>query len=222
MTEDAIVMTIDSIRTRGTTQETLITFAVPVEHSGKVATFLNKIGYQVAAAFAEVEGGVVLKRKGKPKKPHGDAAQALKLSGFFRHPEVWRAIGTDEEFRAWIQRQPSAWSGEFDYHEKGRNCEAAHVSRIEYGRGAAHKPEFSCIPLTHAEHMLHHAKGESALGGREWFERMRIKYVEAWSWETLRERLGYQSMGEVPPELIVEWARSHDVLKYLPPEYAQD
>lgn len=226
--QNAIIATVDSVRTRASTRGTLITFEVPDEYSAKVAIFLTKIGHQVALAFADVENEPTRKPRARE---FGDAAKALKLAGFFRKPEVWRAIGTDEEFRQWIQRQPSAWSGEFSEYVDGEGrCEAAHVSRIEYGRGMGHKPEYACVPLTHAEHMLHHAKGESVFDrelpngegierGRQWMERMRVKYVEQWAWNTLKTLLGQESMADIDPKLVTSWATKADVYEHLPYEF---
>ena len=41
------------------------------------------------------------------KGPYGEWAKKLVQSGFFRTPKVWEAIGTDEEFLAWVKRQKS-------------------------------------------------------------------------------------------------------------------
>lgn len=232
---DAVVMTIEGVRTRASTGEALVTFSVPLENAALVSGFMAKVGRQVGAAFADIDndhgknsglGRAAAKPAIKETKPYGREARALKLSGFFRVPEVWKAIGTDEQFREWVQRQPSAWSGASDWVEsigEGR-CEAAHVSRIEFGRGIAHKPEYACIPLTHAEHMNHHAKGESVFNtpkelGRDWMERMRIQYVSDWAWECVKTELGFDSMGNVPPTALLEWAKWHGVDQYLPGEY---
>lgn len=243
---EAIILTVESVRTRASTNEALVTFAVPLEHANLVSSFMSQVGQQVGAAFARIEPNgikpsVPAPSSAKRKTPFGSEARDLKLSGFLRVEAVWRALGTDAEFREWIQSQPSAWSGEFDYdpnltHDPA--CEAAHVSRLEYGRGMNLKPEYSCVPLTRKEHMNHHAKGESVfdlpeqrtdggfgvVSGRDWMERMRIKYVELWAWDRLKATLGYGSMSDVPPRLVREWANKFNVEQYLPQSYrdAQD
>lgn len=232
---DAIIMTIEGVRTRASTNEALLTLALPLEQAALVSGFLSRIGRQVGVAFADMGANLAEKNnhagQSAPagKHPYGEQAKALKLSGFFRSPEVWRALGADDEFRAWVQRQPSAWSGEFSEYVNGEGrCEAAHVSRIEYGRGIGHKPEYACIPLTHKEHALHHAKGESVFSikdtnGRQWMEKMRIKYVEQWAWETLRALFeGYDSMGEIPPGHIRGWALQASLSHLLPVEYREE
>lgn len=241
-------MTVEGVRTRASTNEALVTLAVPLEQASLVASFMSKIGRQVGAAFADVEsqasgskGNVPVSTSNearvqpvlsadKEKRPYGMEAKDLKLSGFFRRPDVWKAIGTDEQFRRWIREQPSAWSGEFDHDpnmEAAPSCEAAHVSRIEYGRGIGHKPEYACIPLLHAEHMQQHAIGESYFdrhddvtgqfeSGRDWMERMRIHYVSAWAWQMLKEELGFESMADIPPPTIARWALQHGLQDFLP------
>lgn len=240
---DAIVMTVESVRTRASTNEALVTFAVPLENAALVSGFMGKIGIQVGCAFADVEAqGRTLdtvraksrsvEQTDRYNRLYGDIASVLRRSGFCRAEKVWRALGTDEEFREWVQKQKSAWSGQQDWVDvlgEGR-CEAAHVSRIEYGRGMSHKPEYACIPLTHAEHMNHHQYGESAFDdirddgtkddlGRDWMERMRWKYVEQWAWDTLKATLGYESMADVPPSELKSWASKFDVEHLLPREY---
>jgi hypothetical protein len=230
---NAIIVTLEAVRTRVSTQEALITFAVPLENAATISHFIGKVGHQFGAAFSEVGA----KEKPEHKKPHGEAARQLKLSGFFRMPQVWEVIGTDDEFRAWVQRQPSAWSGDYSEYVNGEGrCEAAHVSRIEYGRGVGLKPKYACIPLTHDEHMRHHAKGESvfdryldehdsdaehmlAESGRQWMERMRIKYVERWAWDTLKIKFNADSFGDVSPLIVINWAKEFHVEQFLPHGY---
>lgn len=205
----AIICNIESVRTRASTQEALLTLAVPIEQGALIAGFMAKIGKQVGVAFADVE----------QSKDYGHEAAGLRKSGFFRIPQVWKAIGTDDEFRAWIQRQPSAISGDFSEYVdgEGRNI-AAHVRRAGES-GAGYKAPYACIPLTNAEHQNQHQVGESALGGKEWCDKMRIKYVEQWAWDTLKAQLGRAHWSDVPPETLREWARMHDVIHHLPALY---
>jgi hypothetical protein len=75
-------------------------------------------------------------------------------------PEVKRL---DKLFLAWLRK---------------RNCiicmspppnDPAHVRRASNG-GIGAKPVLSAIPLCRACHQLQHKQGESALGGKEWFD----------------------------------------------------
>jgi hypothetical protein len=91
-----------------------------------------------------------------------------------------RAKGTDKQFRAFIQRQPSCISGRFSEYVNGEGrCVAAHVRRAGES-GTGHKGEFACVPLTNDEHLEQHQRGESALASKEWFDRQRIKYLKMW------------------------------------------
>ncbi len=205
----AIICSIESVRTRATTQEALLTLAVPIEQGALIAGFMAKIGKQVGVAFADVT----------QKPDYGHEAAGLRKSGFFRIPQVWKAIGTDDTFRAWVQRQPSAVSGDFSEYVngEGRNI-AAHVRRAGES-GTGYKAEYACIPLTNDEHQLQHQKGESAIGGREWCDKMRIKYVEDWAWETLKAQFGFAHWSDVPPEKLRAWAMEHDLTNHLPGVY---
>src|SRR5690349_4222939 len=91
-----------------------------------------------------------------------------------------RSKGTDEQFREWVQRQPSCVSGRFSEYVDGEGrCIAAHVRRAGES-GTAFKGEYAAVPLTHDEHLVQHQKGESALGGKEFFDRQRVKYLRCW------------------------------------------
>lgn len=173
----------------------------------------------------------------KPKKvkgEYGKFAQALKLSSFFRTPQVWEKLGTDKEFREWIQQQKSCISGNYSEVVNGEGrCIAAHVRRSN-NSGVAHKPEYACVPLTDPEHQLQHATGEahclysflpekqkepfSEQEAKAWFDKQRIKYVSQWAWERAKFYMGIDSMSQVPPENIWIWAKTNDIEKYLPRE----
>lgn len=144
-------------------------------------------------------------------------AKALRLSAFFRTPAVWQAIGTDAQFLAWLCAQPCAYC-QARPHEH-QPTEAAHVRRVAEGAGVAINPSYCAIPLCHDHHALQHAKGESALGGRAWFDQKRVEYVTRWAWETLKQQLGYASWTHVPPETLYRWATIHRVENALPNHY---
>lgn len=148
----------------------------------------------------------------------GQQAKALKLSGFFRAPEVWRAVGTDEEFLAWVSKQSCCASTNGFCNG---DVVAAHVRRIADGAGTGIKPEYAAIPLCHLHHSRQHEQGESALGGKEWMDHQRLIHVERWAWDTLKEKLGYASMGDISPAIISQWAADHQVYHYLPMVYRE-
>lgn len=91
------------------------------------------------------------------------------------------AKGTDAEYQAWVRQFPSCLSQTYSefLHGEGR-CEYSHVRRVSHGSGAAYKPEYSGVPLTHEEHQLQHQKGEQVFCSPEWFERQAMKYLTMW------------------------------------------
>lgn len=153
----------------------------------------------------------------KIKTEYGEQAKALRLSSFFRTPIAWRAIGNDQTFLTWLRRQPCAYCQTTP--NEHNPIEAAHVRRVANGAGVAIKPEYSAIPLCHQHHALQHQQGESALGGKEWFDKKRIEFVSGWAWEALKTQLGFSSWSEVPPTNLCQWAQQHDLEHYLPNEY---
>jgi len=52
----AIIAIVESVRTRASTAEALLTLAVPLEQAGLIAVFLSRIGDQVGVAFADIDG----------------------------------------------------------------------------------------------------------------------------------------------------------------------
>lgn len=152
--------------------------------------------------------------------PYRQAAKSLRLSAFFRSPEIWRLIGTDTQFLAWLRLQKCAYCQVAPSPEKP--TQAAHVRRVAEGAGVAIKPEYCAIPLCHTHHALQHAQGESALGGKEWFDKKRIEFVTQWAWESLKKQLGYTSWSEVPPAELNAWSTANHVHTYLPMEYRNE
>jgi hypothetical protein len=211
---EAIVLTVESVRTRASTSEAIISFAIPLEQAEHVSKFMGMIGHQVGAAFVEVGKRIA-------KDTYGEEAKELRLSSFFRTKQVWPLIGSDEQFLDWLRNQKCAFCGNRDYvgGTGEMKCEAAHVRRVANGSGTSIKPSYSAIPLCHEHHTMQHIHGESELGDENWWRKMRIKYAHQWAWETLRETLGYDSWSEVPPEELYEWALKHNVVDFLPRAY---
>lgn len=159
---------------------------------------------------------------GRPKGEYGELARALKLSGFFRTPKVWAAIGSDEDYLDWLKNQKSALSNEYSWIDEQTgegHCVPAHYRRVERGSGTGIKPAYSAIPLTHDEHQLQHNKGHDAIGTELWWEKKCIEHVAKWCWETLKLKFMYASWSEVPPETLYNWCQENNLGDYLPMEY---
>lgn len=144
---------------------------------------------------------------------YGQQAKILRQSSFFRTPEVWAAVGSDEDFLAWVRTQSCA------YCNATGPSEAAHVRRISSGAGTGIKPTYAAIPLCHKHHAAQHHAGESALGGKDWFDKKRIEYVQQWCWEVLKAQFGYYSWKFIPPHELHEWAIDNGVEEYVPDFY---
>jgi hypothetical protein len=142
-------------------------------------------------------------------RPFGQQARELKLSGFFRSPDVWKQVGSDTEFLDWIRRQPDCCASKVDPNEPCAGIiVAAHVRRVADGSGMGIKPPYSAIPLCEIHHANQHAQGESSVGPREWWDKQRIHWVSSWAWEELKHQLGYGSWSQVPPKVLLAWAEN--------------
>lgn len=173
--------------------------------------------------------GDIIPAKEEKEPVFGEYAKELKKSRFFYNSKIWPHVGTDEEYREWVQRQPSCLSGSGDWvAELGEErCEAAHVRRSDES-GAGIKAEYACVPLTRKEHQIQHDNGEASLlneinhtkldeqSAKGWFDVQRFKYLEKWCWEKLKGDFGYESWADVPPNVLRDWAVGNNTFKYLP------
>lgn len=156
-------------------------------------------------------------------KPYGKEASELYKAGFWFTPAVLAAIGTDEEYRAWIQKQPCIVCGGGDYVEKTGElkCEAAHVKRPS-NSGMGHKPDYSCVPLCHECHInVQHARGLPELYLKHC---KRIGYRLKTRWNPFAEDAVVESeitaneardwLDRTRDKLLIEWATSTIAAKF--------
>lgn len=146
----------------------------------------------------------------------GDYARELMLhSDWMGNPKVWAQIGTDDDYLEWCRDQKCAHCG------KAPRSEAAHVRRIANGAGTGIKPPFSAIPLCTEDHGAQHQHGESAIGGKDKVDKMRLEHVKRWAWETMREIFDVESMREVNPADVLAWAKDRGIERHLPVIYRE-
>lgn len=204
-------------------QETFIAFMdarTPGMYLSCMATVIDGVEGAPAATDSEP----------KAEKPYSAEAEMLHKSRVFGLVEFARAVGTDAEYHAWIQRQKSCVSHRFSEYVEGEGrCIAAHVRRAS-DAGTAFKPEFHQVPLTDEEHQLQHQYGELELLlkagilrreatpvppiAKDWFYEKAFSYRHQWVWETLKARLGYSSWSLVPPHVLAQWC-SENALSLL-------
>ena len=151
-----------------------------------------------------------------PERLYGQQAKTLRLSGFFRTPAVWVAVGGDVSYQRWCHKQkcwacsrPPGGAVPIEY---------AHVRRAR-NSGTGYKPKFSGLPLCKACHRAQHNQGESVLGDKDLIDKAVIEHLERWAWVSFKEMVGYESMAEVPPEKVCRWAKKHGIDQYLPGVY---
>lgn len=163
-------------------------------------------------------------RQAKTMASYGRLARALRLHiGWMGNPDVWAALGSDTQYLDWCRDQPCANPNcEFVPHwemDRWVRCEPAHVRRVADGAGVAIKPSYAAVPLCHDCHAIQHQKGESAIVGKVGFDKLRIVHVQNWAWERMRAVFGVDSMSEVSPAVMSNWARENDLLAFLPSCY---
>jgi hypothetical protein len=99
--------------------------------------------------------------------------------------------------------------------------QAAHVRRVANGAGTAIKPPYSAIPLCNEDHSAQHQHGESAIGGKEKVDKLRLDSVKQWAWETMRAIFDVESMREANPADVLAWAKAHRIDRHLPVCYRE-
>jgi len=153
------------------------------------------------------------------KGPHSEAATILWRSSFFGVREVWVAIGSDVEFLEWTKKQECCINAKkFGPHQG--DIVPMHVRRVGNGSGTGIKPEYSVIPGCWGHHtLMQHQKGESAVGGRQFYDRKRIEYLKRWCWEKITALFEKESMTFVAPSAVFSWAIKNGVDKFLPLNY---
>lgn len=149
---------------------------------------------------------------------YGEEAKALRLSSFFRTPDVWRAIGSDAQFLEWLRGQPCAAAKLVGAPCAG-DVVAAHVRRVSEGAGTGIKPPYCAVPMCNNHHSLSHQHGDGVIGAREWWDQQRINNVQQWAWQALKKKLGYEHWNQVPPHVLSDWAEQSGVGLLLPNVY---
>lgn len=202
--------------------------------AGKAMEYFRVKGTDVAIALLNVNQYGEIKNDLSPesnvtessniKPDYGQQAKILVQSSFFRSPEVWKAIGTDQELIEWTRTQPCCVCGKHEavqtknggYYEAS---DAAHVRRIADGAGTGIKPPYSVIPLCRECHSKQHQSGEAAIGGKGLVDELRIENVQLWAKERLKRILAVESLKYLNPNDLVKWAEEKQISRFLPGEY---
>lgn len=155
---------------------------------------------------------------------YGKFAEELRLhSSWMGNPEVWRHLGTDDDYLEWCRKQKCAHCSRAPEWEMDTLVlnEAAHVRRVANGAGTAIKPPYSAITLCSGCHRNQHQHGEDAIGGKVKVDRIRLDSVKHWAWERQRAIFGVESMREVAPVVVLTWAQHRGIDRHLPRSYRE-
>ena len=130
-----------------------------------------------------------------------------------------QALGGDKAFLAWIRTQEKcAADGVTDC---AGDIVAAHVRRIASGSGTGTKGEYNAVPMCDLHHQEQHRHGESVVGGKEHFDKQAAKWLDKWSWQALRAQFGKDSMRDVHPVDMYDWAFGRGLTGFLPECYVK-
>jgi hypothetical protein len=139
---------------------------------------------------------------------YSDAAKVLQLSGFFRNPMVWAALGGEEAYKSWLSDRAC--------------CAAVNPSCVSPGQATAIKgsayDQFHFVALC-SEHAPLMENRIDSIGGRHLLDQRRGMQMNEWSLQALCQRLSTVSLSSSHPRLVVEWAASNGVDALLPRQY---
>ena len=92
-----------------------------------------------------------------------------------------RAKGTDKEFQSYVRQWPSVLTKDYKEYLNGDGRSVfAHVRSVGAGSGMAHKPEYSGVPLTQAQHAQQHQIGYEHYNPVEWWQGQVVDMLCKW------------------------------------------
>lgn len=174
----------------------------------------------------------------KTSGPYSKAAQVLHQSPYFYQVDVWRAVGTDEEYQAWCREQPCSVCAQGGM-QSGQPVIYAHVRRAS-NSGVGIKPAYSGHPCCQEHHRMQHQHGElyvynsvlsafkpntrttdsdAVAAAKQWYEKMAVGSAYRWCRDTLKRTLGYAHWYDLPPSVLYQWSVQKSVEQHLPREY---
>lgn len=181
----------------------------------------------IGIAQLDAQYTVGMQQKKMVDEEQGYLANQLHRHGFFRSAAVARVLGSDSAYQQWTRKQPCVVSGSVD------SIEYAHVRRVSRGSGTGIKPEFSGVPLRSELHRIQHQKGESGLlteyfgqtytedQAKAWFDKQSDKNLAGWCKMKFLQKFDAESTKDLDFSLVAQWARDHEIDKWLPREIQQ-
>ena len=182
--------------------------------------------------FVTLIRGEILVHGKQPKGEHGRFAQRLMLSKLFCNPEFWVSVGTEEEYFAWVRKQPCCITGKMERNtDNGEDfTELAHVSSVKYGKGTGVKAPYFAVPMTqkmhrHVQHQngivsVWEKAGRNLPSGiqfpienevqiaRYFLEMQALSYVREWVKEKIKSDLNMPSLSFCSPQVFEEYMES--------------
>lgn len=164
------------------------------------------------------------------KGPHGQFARRLFLSPLMRSPDLWKVLGTPEDYEIWVRNQPCIVTGDFDHADGEPRNIFAHVlaahhapDREDMKRRNTYKPAYRGVPMKNEIHQLQHNEGITAIWqiamadkdgnapepdrekAQQWLEQCALAHVREWAKERIAAAMGVPSLTWVDPEKFVPW-----------------
>lgn len=209
-------------------------FAPNGEHSDSISV-LSKSDYQDCLVFVDVRGKKSLEQKDtiqkeniqhinlnyidkitknekaefiKKEKTFKKMNEILELSDFLSRIEIITSIGNVEEYKSWLNTSQTC------SHLQEKPC----LNNSTYVEINSLLKPFNFLPVCDL-HLPELNNEQHVLENLFYYEMKHRLLLKKWVWSKFKEKFSYDGKSEPNPNLIIEWALSKNINKYLPHKY---
>ena len=144
----------------------------------------------------------------KKSKSFRKMNEILELSDFLNRIEVISSVGNVEDYKTWLIKTQTC------SHLQEKHC-LNHSSTVKV-EGLL-KP-FNYLPVCE-EHLLILEDISHIEKNNLYYEMKQRLLLKQWVWSRFKEKFSFDGNSEPNPELVIEWASSKNLAKYLPKKY---
>ena len=145
----------------------------------------------------------------KREKSFKKMNEALQFGEFLQRREVLTALGSEDDFKAWLEKQIIC-----SHYEDGDPCK----NRAEVMESDFLPTPFNYLPV--CEHDFASLQDSAQFEeNRRYYEMKHHLLLKQWALQVLSEKFSADSKGEPDPKMVIEWASGKNLSRYLPVKY---
>lgn len=152
-----------------------------------------------------------LKEVKKQQRRAEEADNILIRNGFYKNPAILNAVGTDEEYKKWVDGLRCCQPGTSP-------CDHGNVKGRFFSQGKFEP--YAYIPLCE-QHYEEWKIGKTPEDTdiENFIETRKVFLNSKWVKFALKEKLGIPQEYEIPPKKLFNWLIDNDLLRYMPSMY---